>query len=81
MFRLTTIGATGRILYLRLKVNTNEKYVGGGIINVSAYTLYTKLLAVVDVPANATVSVSVQNNLANAQFACGAFALSYFRLK
>lgn len=81
MFRLTTIGATGRILYLRLKVNTNEKYVGGGIINVSAYTLYTKLLAVVDVPANSTVSVNVQNNLANAQFACEAFSLQYFRLK
>lgn len=74
-------GATGRILYLRLKVNGVEKFVGGGIINVSAYTLYTKLLAVVDVPDNANVSVSIQNNLANAQFACGAFGLQYFRLK
>lgn len=69
------------MLYLRLKVNTNEKYVGGGIINAYAYTLYTKLLAVVDVPANGTVEVVVNNDVNGKQFACGAFGLQYFRLK
>lgn len=69
------------MLYLRLKVNTNEKYVGGGIINAYAYTLYTKLLAVVDVPANGTVEVVVNNDVNGKQFACGAFSLQYFKLK
>lgn len=81
MFRLTTIGATGRTLYLRLKVNTNEKYVGGGIINVYAYTLYTKLLAVVDVPANGTIEITLKNDSDGKQFACGDFSLQYFKLK
>lgn len=69
------------MLYLRLKVNTNEKYVGGGIINAYAYTLYTKLLAVVDVPANGTVEVVVNNDENGKQFACGAFSLQFFKLK
>lgn len=69
------------MLYLRLKVNTNEKYVGGGIINAYAYTLYTKLLAVVDVPANGTVEVVVNNDVNGKQFACGAFSLQFFKLK
>lgn len=71
----------GRTLYLKLKVNNSEKFVGGGIINTNAYTLYTKLLAVVDIPANGTVKVVVNNDVDGKQFACGAFALSYFRLK
>ena len=66
---------------MRLKVNNSEKFVGGGIINASAFTLYTKLLAVVDVPANATVSVTVKNDAADKQFAVGAFAIQYFKLK
>ena len=78
---LNYYGATGRTLYLKLKVNNSEKFVGGGIINTYTHTLYTKLLTVVDVPANSTVSVNVQNDLENAQFACGAFNLQYFRLK
>ena len=78
---LNYYGETGRMLYLRLKVNTNEKYVGGGVINASAYTVYTKLLAVADVPANGTVEVVVNNDVNGKQFACGAFSLQYFKLK
>lgn len=81
MFRLTTIGATGRNLYLKLKVNTIEKYVGGGVINTETYTLYTKLLAVADVPANGTVEVVVKNDTDGKQFACRDFNLQYFKLK
>lgn len=66
---------------MKLKVNNSEKFVGGGIINTYTYTLYTKLLAVVDVPANGTVEVVVNNDVNGKQFACGDFTLSYFRLK
>ena len=78
---LNYYGATGRTLLIRLKVNGIDRYVGGGIINTNAYTFYTKLLAVADVPVNATVSVTVKNDAADKQFAVGAFAIQYFKLK
>lgn len=78
---LNYYGAIGRTLLIRLKVNGIERYVGGGIINTNAYTLYTKLLAVADVPVNATVSVTVKNDVADKQFSVGAFAIQYFKLK
>lgn len=69
------------MLYLRLKVNNSEKFVGGGIINASAYTLYTKLLTVADVPANGTVEITLKNDVDGKQFACRDFTLNYFKLK
>ena len=66
---------------MKLKVNTIEKYVGGGVINTEIYTLYTKLLAVADVPANGTVEVVVKNDADGKQFACRDFNLQYFKLK
>ena len=74
-------GETGRTLYLKLKVNNSEKFVGGGIINANAFTLYTKLLTVADVPANGTVKVVVNNDTDGKQFACLGFNLQYFKLK
>lgn len=74
-------GATGRILYLKLKVNGVEKYVGGGVVNSYVYTLYTKLLAVVDVPAGATITITLQNDVDGKKFMCQEFNLQYFRLK
>lgn len=66
---------------MKLKVNNTEKFIGGGIINTSAYTLYTKLLTVADVPANGTVEITLKNDADGKQFACGYFNLQFFRLK
>ena len=78
---LNYYGETGRILYLRLKVNNSEKFVGGGVINTNVYTLYTKLLTVADVPANGTVEITLKNDADGKQFACRSFNLQFFRLK
>ena len=78
---LNYYGATGRTLYLNLKVNNAEKFIGGGIINVSAYTLYTKLLTVADVPSNGTIEITLKNDTDGKQFACLGFNLQYFKLK
>lgn len=66
---------------MKLKVNNSEKFVGGGIINTNTYTLYTKLVTVVDIPANGTVKVVVKNDTDGKQFACREFTLNYFKLK
>lgn len=78
---LNYYGATGRTLYLNLKVNNTEKFVGGGVINTNAYTLYTKLLTVADVPANGTIEITLKNDIDGKQFACLGFNLQYFKLK
>lgn len=78
---LNYYGETGRTLYLKLKVNNSEKFIGGGIINTNAYTLYTKLLTVADVPANGTVEITLKNDADGKQFACVGFNLQYFKLK
>ena len=78
---LNYYGAIGRNLYLKLKINSIEKYIGGGVINAEIYTLYTKLLAVADVPANASVEISLKNDTDGKQFACRDFTLNYFKLK
>ena len=78
---LNYYGETGRTLYLILKVNNTEKFVGGGVINTNAYTLYTKLLTVADVPANGTIEITLKNDTDGKQFACAGFNLQYFKLK
>jgi hypothetical protein len=39
------------------------------------------LLAVVDVPANGTIEITLKNDSDGKQFACGAFGLQFFKLK
>lgn len=78
---LNYYGETGRTLYLNLKVNNTEKFIGGGIINTNAYTLYTKLLTVADVPSNGTIEITLKNDTDGKQFACLGFNLQYFKLK
>lgn len=78
---LNYYGETGRTLYLNLKVNNTEKFVGGGVINTNAYTLYTKLLTVADVPSNGTIEITLKNDTDGKQFACLGFNLQYFKLK
>ena len=78
---LNYYGETGRTLYLNLKVNNTEKFVGGGVINTNAYTLYTKLLTVADVPSNGTIEITLRNDTDGKQFACLGFNLQYFKLK
>lgn len=73
-------GQTGRQLLLKLKINEQEVWSGGGIINSDAYTLYTQLAKIVNIPANTNVKVTLID-AAGKTFACLPFTLEYIRLK
>jgi hypothetical protein len=73
-------GQDGRNLNCRLLVNDTQKAINGGVINTNAFTLYSPLSAIVDVPSNATIKVTIQDTLGKT-FACPQFELQYIRLR
>lgn len=73
-------GQDGRQLILRLKINEQEVWSGGGVINSYVYTLYTQLAKIVNIPANTNVKVTL-SDLTGKTFACSPFTLEYIRLK
>lgn len=73
-------GQTGRQLTLRLRINGKEAWCGGGVINSSAYTLYTQLTKIVNIPENANIKVTAHDETGKT-FSCLSFSLEYIRLK
>lgn len=73
-------GQVGRQLILKLKINEQEVWTGGGVINSSVYVLYTQLTKIVNIPENANVKVTLIDT-AGQTFACLPFMLEYIRLK
>lgn len=73
-------GQSGRELWCKLLVDNSEKARCGGIINTSAYIIYSPLIALVDVPANANIKV-VLRDASGKSYACPQFTLQYIKLK
>lgn len=73
-------GQVGRQLILKLKINEQEVWIGGGVINSNAFVLYTQLTKIVNISKNANVKVTLID-AAGQTFACLPFILEYIRLK
>lgn len=73
-------GQEGRLLILKLKINGNDVWYGGGIINSNAFTLYTQIFKIVNIPENSNIKVTMFDETGKT-YSCHVFNLEYIRLK